>query len=54
MISLTNEKINHIESKTFVIYAKKNLVLMIKNITKSEIIVILLLNIKVLLIIFVI
>ena len=42
------KKINLINSKKFVIYAKKDLVLMItiKNITKSEIIVITLENIE--------
>ena len=39
--------------KIFVIYAKKNLVLMIKNTIKSEIIVIILKNIEALLIIFI-
>ena len=56
MISLTTEEINHIMNKAFVIHAKKNLVLiiMIRNIIKSEIIVIIQVNIEVLLIMFLI
>ena len=46
------KQINHIESKKFVIYARKNLVLMIKFTIKSKIIFILLVNTEVLLIIF--
>ena len=55
IIPLTIEEINHIASKKLVIYAKKNLVLiiMIKNTTKSKIIVITLENIEALLIMFV-
>ena len=54
MIPLTYEKLNFIKGKKFVIYAKKDLVLMItiKNIIKSEIIVITLENIEQLLMIF--
>ena len=52
----TMKKINLIKSKKFVIYAKKDLLLMItiKNIIKSEIIVITLESIEELLMIFVI
>ena len=52
MMRSTNKKINHIASKKFVVYAKKNLVLitMIKNTINSEIIVVILENIEALLI----
>ena len=52
----TMKKINLIKSKKFVIYAKKDLLLMItiKNIIKSEVIVITLESIEELLMIFVI
>ena len=55
MIPLTHKKVNPIKSKNFVIYAKKDLILMlaIKNIIKSEITVIILKDIEELLIIFV-
>ena len=52
MIPLTMKKKNYIVSKKYVIYAKKDLILMIKNIIKSEIINIALKNIKELLMIF--
>ena len=52
--NLTYEEINHIKNKIFVIYAKENLIFMIKNTIKSEIIVITLENVKVLLIMFII
>ena len=54
MIPLTHKKINPIKSKNFVIYAKKEITLMmtIKNIIKSEITVIILKDIEELLIIF--
>ena len=55
VISLTVEENNYIMNKIFVIYAKENLIqiTMIKNIIKSEIIIITQENIEVLLIIFV-
>ena len=55
MILLTNEEKNYIVSKKYVIYGTKDLVLMMtmKNIIKSEIMVITLENIEELLIIFV-
>ena len=52
MVPLTNEEINYTISKKYVIYEKKNLVLMIKNIKRLEIIVITLENIEELLMIF--
>ena len=52
--NLTYEEINHIKNKIFVIYAKENLIFMIKNTIKSEIIVITLENVKMLLIMFII
>ena len=52
MIPLKMKKKNYIVSKKYVIYAKKDLILMIKNIIKSEIIIIALKNIKELLMIF--
>ena len=52
MIPLTNEEKNYIVSKKYVIYVKKNLVLMIKNIKRLEIIVITLENTEELLMIF--
>ena len=57
MIPLTDEKISHMQSKKFVTYVKKNLVLMImmmmiKSVTKKEIIVITLENLEELLIVF--
>ena len=56
MISLTDKKPNHIISKKFVKYAKKDLVLTMtmKNIIKLKIIVIILENIEEVLVIFVI
>ena len=55
MILLTNEEKNYIVSKKYVIYGTKDLVLMMtmKNIIKSEIMVITLENIEELLIILV-
>ena len=44
--NLTYGEINHIKNKIFVIYAKENLIFMIKNTIKSEIIVITLENTK--------
>ena len=48
------KKINHIMNKPFAIYANKNLVIIIENTLKSEIIVIALENIEALLIMLVI
>ena len=52
MIPLTNEGKNYIRSKKYVIYAKKDLVLMIKNIKRLEIIFIIQENTEELLMIF--
>ena len=55
IILLTHKEANHIISKIFVTYTKKNLLLiMIKNMKESKIIVIVQENIEVLLIIFLI
>lgn len=55
IILLTHKEANHIISKIFVTYTKKNLLLiMIKNIEESTIMVITQENIEVMLIIFVI
>ena len=44
MLSLTNEEKNYIGSKRYVLYAKKNLVLIIKNMKRLEIIAVTLEN----------